>query len=95
MAGAAQEKIAEARAYRTKVAETARANAEYLQEILPEYRKRPKLVVQEIYLNALENIFSNVDEKFVIQSAEGSKGNEIRILLNRDRTLKPKSDKGQ
>ncbi|GAG18227.1 unnamed protein product, partial [marine sediment metagenome] len=44
LAGAAQEKIARARAYRTKVVETARANAEYFQKLLPEYRKRPKLV---------------------------------------------------
>ena len=95
LAGSAQEKIAGARAYRTKVAEAARANAAYLQEILPEYRKRPKLVVQEIYLDAIENIFDNVDEKFIIQSTEGAKGKEIRVLLNRDRTIKPKSGKGQ
>jgi regulator of protease activity HflC (stomatin/prohibitin superfamily) len=93
LAGQAQEKIAQARAYRTKVVETARANADYLQKLLPEYRKRPKLVVQKIYQDAIEHILNNVDEKMVIQPTEGVKGKEIRILLNRDPTIKPKSEK--
>jgi membrane protease subunit HflK len=93
LAGSAQEKIAQARAYRTKVVETAKANAEYLQQILPEYRKRPELVIQKIYQDAIEYVYNNADEKVVIQPAEGAKGREIRILLNRDPKLKPKSDK--
>jgi membrane protease subunit HflK len=92
LAGQAQEKIAGARAYRTKVVETAKANAEYLQKLLPEYRKRPELVVQKIYQDAMEYILNNVDEKIVIQPTEGTKGKEIRLLLNRDPTLKPKSE---
>ncbi len=91
LAGAAQEKIAHARAYRTKVVEAARANAEYLQTLLPEYRKRPKLVVQRIYQDAIEYVLNNADEKMIIQPAQGTGGREIRILLNRDPTIKPKS----
>jgi membrane protease subunit HflK len=90
LAGQAQEKIAGARAYRTKVVETARANAEYLQKLLPEYRKRPELVVQKIYQDAIEYVLNNADEKLIIQPTEGSRGREIRILLNRDPTIKPK-----
>ncbi len=93
LAGAAQEKIAGARAYRTKVVETARANAEYLQQILPEYRKRPELVLQKIYLDAIEEVLDNVDEKIIIQPTEGTKGNKIWIQLNRDPNIKPKSKK--
>ena len=93
LAGKAQEKIAEARAYRTKVVANARANAEYFQELLPEYRKRPELVVQKIYQDAIERIFSNADEKFIIQPTEGAKGTEFRILLNRDPSLKPRTSK--
>ena len=92
LAGQAQEKIAGARAYRTKVVETAKANAEYLQKLLPEYRKRPELVVQKIYQDAIEYILNNVDEKIIIQPTEGTKGTEIRLLLNRDPTIKPKSE---
>ena len=88
LAGAAQEKIACARAYRTKVVETAKADAEYLKEILPEYRKRPKLVIQKIYQDAIEYVLNNADEKIIIQPTEGTKAREIRILLNRDPAIK-------
>ncbi len=91
LAGQAQEKIAHARAYRTKVVETAKANAEYLQKLLPEYRKRPKLVVQKIYLDAIEYVLNNVDEKIIIQPTEGGKSTEFRLNLNRDPTIKPKA----
>ena len=93
LAGHAQEKIAGARAYRRKVVETAKANAEYLQELLPEYRKRPKLVLQEIYLDAIEHVLNNADEKMFVQPAEG--GREYWILLNRDPALRPRSGKGK
>ncbi|HDZ69091.1 MAG TPA: hypothetical protein ENH43_01575, partial [Phycisphaerales bacterium] len=93
LAGTSQEKIAQARAYRTKVVETAKANAEYLQKILPEYRKRPKLVIQKIYQDAVEYVLNNTDEKMIIQSTEGARGTEIRILLNRDPTIKPRGKK--
>ena len=88
--GLAQMKIAEARAYRTKVVASARANADYLRELLPEYRKRPELIIQEIYLDAIERIFTNVNEKFVIP-----KGAEWRIYINRDPSLKPKKSEEQ
>ncbi len=92
LAGQSQEKIAGSRAYRTKVVETAKANAEYLQKLLPEYRKRPELVVQKIYQDAIEYVLNNVDEKIIIQPTEGTRGREIRILLNRDPAIKPKSE---
>ncbi|MHC4343479.1 MAG: protease modulator HflK [Planctomycetota bacterium] len=84
VAGTAREKIAHARAYRTQVVETAKANADYLQKILPEFRKRPELVVQRIYLDAIEEVLSNADEIFVIQPAEGAKDGEIRVMVNRN-----------
>ena len=91
VAGKAGEKLAQARAYRTKIVEIARANAEYLQQLLPEYRKRPQLVIQKIYQDAMEYILNNVDEKFVIQPSNG----KIWVIINRDAALKPKSDKEQ
>ncbi len=93
LSGAGQEKIAMARAYRTKVVESARANAEYLHTILPEFRKRPEIITREIYVAALEQVLNNADEKFIIQPTEGQGGTEIRVYLNRDPTLKPKSEK--
>ena len=91
LAGQAREQIAHAKAYRTEVVEKARANAEYLKEILPEYRKRPELVIHGIYKDAVEYVLENTDEKMIIQPAETSKPKEIRIQLNRDPLLKSRS----
>jgi len=90
VAGRAQEKIANARGYRTQVAENARANAEYLERILPEYRKYPKLVVQRIYQDAIEHVLLNADEKIVIEPTKVNKGTDMRVLINRDPAIKPK-----
>lgn len=95
LAGQAQERIAEARAYRTKVVETARANAEYLQLLLPEYKKSPELVIQKIYQDAIENVLNNAEEKMIIQPTKGTKGTEFRIKLNRDPTIKPESEESK
>ncbi len=90
VAGRAQNSIAEARTYRTEVVASAEANAKYLQSILPEYRKRPELVAQQIYLDAIDQVLRNADEKFVLQPSSQTKGQEIRVLVNRDDTLGPK-----
>jgi regulator of protease activity HflC (stomatin/prohibitin superfamily) len=91
LAGLAQEQIAGARAYRTRVVESARANADYLRQILPEYRKRPELVVQRIYTDAIEEILENADEKIVVQPGQ-SAATELRVLVNRDPSIKPKTE---
>lgn len=93
LAGQAQKKIAEARAYRTSVVKNAKANAEYLHEILTEYRKRPQLVTQEIYKTAMEQILENADEKMIIQPVKSTEGSEIRFLYNRDPSLRPRKPK--
>jgi membrane protease subunit HflK len=95
LAGEAQEEIAQARTYRTKIVEDARADAEYLQKILPEYRKRPKLVLQQIYLDAVTHVFNNADEKLFVQPTEGVKGREVRVIVGRDLMKKPKSQEGK
>ena len=85
-----KEKLAEAHAYRTTVVANAKAQADYLRELLPEYRKHPELVIQQIYQDAMERILNNVDEKFVIPT-----GTEWRVLINRDPSLKPKTGNEQ
>jgi membrane protease subunit HflK len=91
LAGKSQEQIANARAYRTQVVENARANADYLSRILPEYRKHPRLVVQRIYKDAIEQIFENADEKIVVQPGR-SAATELRVLVNRDPAIKSNSE---
>ena len=88
VAGTAQEKLSDARVYATKVEKDAEANADYLKNLLPEYRQRPELVVQKLYLDAVEQILANADEKFFIQTTEAAKDKEIRIQLNADPLIK-------
>lgn len=90
VAGQAQDIIAQAKAYRTKVVEAAKANATYLNSILPEFRKRPELVTQRIYLDALEQVLKNAEEKFIVQPSNDARGQEIRVLVNSDPKLPKK-----
>lgn len=84
LSGQTQTVISEARAYRTRVVEEAKANAEYLMILLPEYQKRPELVLQKIYQDAVQEVLAGAEEKILIQPAQGGKSREIRILINRD-----------
>jgi membrane protease subunit HflK len=92
LAGEAQNVMAKAQAYRTRVVENAKANADYFRSLLPEYRKRPKLVVQKIWQDTVQEVFDNADEKMIIQSTKGTKGKEIRISINRDPAIKKRKD---
>jgi membrane protease subunit HflK len=91
LAGRAQRIIADACAYRIKVVESAKADAEYLQKILPEYRKNRRLVIQGIYQDAVEYVSNNADEKIIVQPADGVRDKEFRLLINRDPAIKPKT----
>lgn len=95
LAGQAQTMIAEARAYRTRVVEEAKANAEYLQKLLPEYKKRPELVLQKIYQDAVQEVLAGADEKIFIQPAQGGKSREVRVLINRDPQIRRGSSNPQ
>lgn len=91
--GRAAEILAQARAYRTQVVENARASADYLQKLLPEYRKSPELVLQKIYQDAIEEVLTNVQETIIVQPGTGARNVELRVLINRDPTLKKKTAK--
>ena len=90
--GDTQDAIAQGQTYQTRVVERARANADYLLRILPEYRKLPELVLREIYLNAMQQIWASVDEKFILDKSANAKEREVRILVNRDALLKPRQN---
>lgn len=81
LSGEAQARISAARTYRTEVVERAKANAEYLAKLLPEFKKRPKLILQKIHQETMQEIMANADEKFFLQPG---KADEIRIWINRD-----------
>jgi membrane protease subunit HflK len=90
--GDAQDAVAQAQTYQTRVVERARANAQYLSDILPEYRKRPQLVTRDLYLTAIQEVLKNADEKFIIDKSDHVKEQEVRVMINRDALLKPKQN---
>jgi membrane protease subunit HflK len=90
LSGKCQGTISRARADKTKVAKSAEANAIYFESLLPEYRKRPKLVVQKLYQDAVGQVLADADEKIFIEPGTGNKGRQLRIMVNRDPSIKPK-----
>jgi membrane protease subunit HflK len=91
--GTVQQTIAEARAYKTGVVESAKANADYLKKLLPEYQKRPKLVVQRIYQDAIEEVLSHTQETIIAQPSGDVKNSEFRVMINRDPTIGKEKEK--
>ncbi len=88
LSGQVQSKISAARAYRTTVVNDAKANADYLRELLPEYKKHPQLVLQQLYQDAVSEVLEGAQEKIVIQPSADGKAREIRVLINRDPNIK-------
>ena len=96
LSGTAQEKISQAKADRTKIVKTAQANAEYYKALLPEFKKRPRLVVQKLYQDAVQEVLQNADEKILIEPAANGKDRQLRVMLNRDPNIKRnKEDKNK
>jgi membrane protease subunit HflK len=94
-AGQTREILSDARTYRTTIVEEAKADVEYLQQILPEYRKRPKLVLQEIYQNTVSEVLDNAKEKMIIQPSDDAESKELRVLINRDPAIKDDQNEEQ
>jgi membrane protease subunit HflK len=91
VAGQCQIELADAQAYRTRVTESARSSADYFRRLLPEYRLRPQLVVQNLYLDAMGEVLASADEKVLVPPKVSGQQREIRVLLNRDPTIRAKA----
>ncbi|UCG47917.1 MAG: hypothetical protein JSU94_20860 [Phycisphaerales bacterium] len=91
--GQAGKIIAEARAYRGEIVQIVKARAEYMKHLLPEYAKYPKLVIQRIYQDTMQEVFENAAEKLIAPPTEGGKGRQIRIQTNRSPLLKKEPEK--
>jgi len=83
-AGQTRDKISQADAYKTKVVEAAKANADYLLSLLPEYQKRPELVARGRYAAAIEDVLARVEEKFIVELSDVAKERQVRINLSRE-----------
>ena len=95
LTGSCNEKITEARQYQTEVVKEAQANAQYLKQLLPQYRERPQLVLQRIYQDAIEQVLANAEEKFFVQPNVTEAGKELRIQINKDPMLRRAKQKSE
>ncbi len=77
--GSVQEILADAKIYKTKVVESAKADAEYLQALLPKYMESPNVVVTRLLLGTIEKLLPKVNKWYV-----PAKVKEVRFLIGRD-----------
>lgn len=67
--GARDRAILEAEGYRARVIKEALGRAKAFENILTEYKKAPEITRKRLYLEAMESILAQVDEKIVIDES--------------------------
>ncbi len=80
--GTASKIVSEADSYRTYVIEEAKADSDYLSEILSKYENNPDIFAFVTYQNTIKKILNKLDDKFIFPADHGKK-RELRILLNK------------
>jgi membrane protease subunit HflK len=69
--GAASRLKEESQAYRERIVAQAEGDSQRFKAILPEYQKAPQVTRERMYLDAMQQIYSNVT-KVVVDSKQGS-----------------------
>lgn len=64
--GKAKRRIAEAEAYQVQVVNQAKGNAQEFRQVLAAYKKAPDVTKRRIYLDAMQNVLSGVEEVTVV-----------------------------
>lgn len=77
--GSVQEILAQAKVYRVTVVQEAQADAKYLENLLPEYRKNPQVVFSRLLLGTLEKLLVDVRKWYIPSGVR-----EVRLLIDRD-----------
>ena len=90
--GKAKEKLSDAEIYATRVARNAEASANYLKNLLPEYKKSPDIVISRLYYDMHLKVLGNAEEIIAVNNKSGISGSQLWILLNRNTSLKPKNN---
>ncbi len=85
--GEAARRVTESETYKTRIIEKARADKQYIEDLLKEYPDAPDMLavfLNQIYLDVISEVLAGADEKFVIERDSG-KQREIRYMLGRER----------
>ncbi len=77
--GTVQDILADAKIYKTKVVESARADAEYLQALLPRYQESPNVVLTRLLLSTLEKLLPKVRKWYLPEHVD-----QARFIIDRD-----------
>ncbi len=89
--GSVQEILADAKIYRTRIVESAKADANYLKALLPRYAENPRVVLSRLLLSTLEESLKNVRKWYIPTGVR-----EMRIQIDRDpEELKETSSEAQ
>ena len=84
--GQAQRIIEDANGYRDEVIARAQGEAERFSKLLTEYRKAPEVTRERLYLEAMQEVFSNTSKVLVT----GDKGQNNLLYLPLDKMVAPR-----
>ena len=75
---------ADASAYRTRVVESVKAEKAYFETVYAEYEKNPDTMLVALYTDAVRDVLSRVETKYVIHT-RGEGRQEVRLRLGPER----------
>jgi modulator of FtsH protease HflK len=73
-----------AAAERARYVQAITAEAKRFGDLLPQYQANPDLFVQMTFVSAVEQAFTNVQDKIYLPSRADGKPRELRLMLNRE-----------
>lgn len=79
--GRASQVLSDARAYRTRVAESVKASAAYFETVRAEYEKNPDTMLVSLYADTMREILAKAETKYILHAAAPGAGQEVRLLL--------------
>ncbi len=82
--GEADARINAGKTDRTRTIQTIEGDANYFQNQLPFYQKNPDLFVRQRQTVALQNVMTNVHDKFFLPNRSDGQPRELRLQLNRE-----------
>ncbi len=87
--------IASAETYKMEVVSQVRAEAVYFQQIFKEYKNNPETVLMALYNNALSEVLSAVEQKYILNRRKDG-NQEVRIKINPElKQLRPANPDNQ
>ncbi len=73
-----------AAAERVRFVESINAEAKRFGDLLPQYQLNPGLFVQMAFVQTMEHVFTNVQDKIYLPQRSDGKPRELRLMLNRE-----------